>query len=157
LQSSNLNGEGRDMSFHLREKFWVVLPMYPACGLILGLLNPLLGAWVVHLGAAKPGYATAISVNILMPAVTVGLAVAYPRVWTALVGAVAMSAAFAAGMLIVHPPAPPVDVLAVIASVRPALVLACVAYAVLGSVAALATRAVKRAGGWDARTSSGTE
>jgi hypothetical protein len=143
------------MSFLLSKKSWVVLPMYPACGLILGLLNPLLGSWVVHLGAPKAGFATAISINILMPALALGLAVAYPRVWTALLGAVGMSAAFAVGMLIVHPPAPPVDVLAVLASVRPVLVLACVGYAVLGTIAVLVTRAVKPSGGWGPHTSSG--
>jgi hypothetical protein len=142
------------MSFLSAEKSWVVLPMYPVCGLILGLMDPLLGSWLVHLGAPKAGYATAISINLLMPALALGLAVAYPRVWTALLGAVGMSGAFAVGMLIVHPPAPPVDVVAVLASVRPVLVLACVGYAVLGTVAVLVTRAVKRSGGWGTHPSS---
>jgi hypothetical protein len=123
--------------------------------LILGLLNPLLGTWVVHLGAPKAGFATAISVNILMAAIAIGLAVAYPRVWTALVGAVAMSAAFAAGMIIMHPPAPPVDVLAVLTSVRPVLVLACLGYAVLGTLAALVTRALRKSNGFGSNTFSG--
>jgi hypothetical protein len=145
------------MSFLSREKAWVVLPMYPLCGLALGLVNPLFGSWVVHLGAIKPGVATAISVNILLPAVALGLAVACPRVWTALVGAVGLSAGFALGVGIMHPPAAPVTVAAVVGSIRPVMVLACVGYAVVGVVAALVTRAVTRSGRWGSRTLSGNE
>jgi hypothetical protein len=148
LLSDNTSGEGSDMSFLSAEKSWVVLPMYPICGLALGLINPLFGDWVVHLGAVKPGVATAISVNMLMPALALALAVAYPRLWTAIVGAVAMSAGFVLGMTVMHPPGQPLDVFGVLGSIRPVLVLACAGYAILGVVAVLVTRTVKKAGGW---------
>jgi hypothetical protein len=145
------------MRFLSCEKAWFVLPMYPVCGLVLGLLNPLFVKWAEQQGVPKPGVATAISVNILLPALAVGLAVGYPRVWTALVGAVALMAGFALGLAVMHPPAVPVGVADVLGSVKPVMVLACVGYAVLGVVAALVTRIVTRSAGRPSHTGPGND
>jgi hypothetical protein len=83
--------------------------------------------------------------------------VAYPRVWTALVGAVALMAGFVLGLAVMHPPAGPVGVADVLQSVKPVMVLACVGYAVLGTVAALVTRIVTRSDGRPSHTGPGND
>ena len=85
---------------------WLVLPVYLLAGLALGLVNRQLSQSVQLLGM-KPGVAMALNVNLLLPLVALGLAVAYPRLATVWLGAVGMSAAFIVGLALVNPPPRP--------------------------------------------------
>jgi hypothetical protein len=127
-------------------KWWIVLPIYLLGGLALGLADPQLGGALLPI-AGKPGIATAMSVNILMPALVLLLAVVYPRLWTAWLGALVMTAAFIGGLAVNYPPAG-VDAMTLLMSVKPVLVLACLGYAVLGTVVVVVTHVVKNAGGF---------
>jgi hypothetical protein len=124
----------------------LVFLAYPAVGLALGLADPWLGQLARQAGI-RPGVATAVSVNLLLPLAAVGLALARPRVAAALLGAVALTAGFVAGLAIQYPPAVRGgSVLDVLESVPPVLVVAGVGYAVLGAVTALLVRLWRRAG-----------
>ena len=68
------------------EKWWFVLPLYLLGGIVLGLADPLLGHWATQQFGVKPGLATAASVNVLLPALAIILAVLCPRVTTAVAG-----------------------------------------------------------------------
>jgi hypothetical protein len=119
---------------------------YPAVGLALGLADPWLGQLARQAGV-RPGVATAVSVNLLLPLAAVGLAFARPRVAAALLGAVALTAGFVAGLAVQYPPAVRGgSVLDVLESAPPVLVLACLGYAALGAVTALLVRFWRRAG-----------
>ncbi|HEV3003905.1 MAG TPA: hypothetical protein VGX78_05560 [Pirellulales bacterium] len=117
----------------------MVFPLYLVGGLLLGLGDSLLGRWVQQAGV-KPGVATAVSVNLLLPLLTIVLAVAYPRARMAWVGALGMTAAYILGLAVAHPPAKPWDAATVVRSIPPVLVVACVGYGVLGTLTAIATR-----------------
>lgn len=122
-------------------KCWTILPAYLVPGLCLGLADSQLGLLVQQIGL-RPGCATAISVNIFLPLVAIGLAVARPLLRTVCVGAMAMTLAYILGLGLVHPLAGPLGPLALIAAVPPVLVLACAGYAVIGTVTALVSRSL---------------
>jgi hypothetical protein len=126
-------------------KWWVVLPLYVLGGLALGLADHQLGRWVQELGM-RPGMATAASVNIVLPLLAIALAVAFPKLGTAWLGAVALTSAFVVGLSFVYPPAHGWDAVAVVRSVPPVLVMACLGYAILGTVSVLFTRGMGRHG-----------
>jgi hypothetical protein len=121
--------------------WWTVLPLYLLGGLALGLADPQLGRGAQQLGV-RPGLATAVSVNLLLPLLAVVLAVTCPRLATAWLGAVGLAGGFALGLAFVYWPPRPWDAAALLRAVPPVLVLACLGYAVLGTLAALVTRAV---------------
>ena len=125
--------------------WWVILPLYILGGLTFGLADHQLGRWVQQFGM-KPGLATAASVNILLPLLAVGLAVARPKLATAWIGAVALTSAFVLGLAVVYPPAQRWDALTLVRSVPPVLVMACLGYAVVGTVSVLVTRSIGRNG-----------
>jgi hypothetical protein len=131
------------MNYLSAGKWWVVLPLYVVGGLTLGLADHQLGRCVQQLGM-RPGLATAASVNIVLPLLAVGLAVACPRLGTAWLGAVALTSAFVLGLSFVYPPAHGWDPVAVVRSVPPVLVMACLGYAILGTVSVLCARGMGR-------------
>jgi hypothetical protein len=120
---------------------WLVLLAYPAIGLGLGLADPSLGRVAQQLGA-KPGAATAVSVNLLLPLAAVALGLAHPRVRSAWLGAAALALGFALGLAAQYPAAVrDWSAAGVLSSVPPVLVAAAFGYAVLGTIAACARRA----------------
>ncbi len=126
----------------LAAKWWTVLPVFLLGGLASGLADPQLGRLVQQLGV-KPGLATAASVNLLLPLLAISLCVVHPRLITAWLGAVGMTAAYILGLAINYLPAPQWDAVTFLQAVPPVLVAACLGYAVLGTVAALITRHVR--------------
>jgi hypothetical protein len=114
------------------EKLWTFLPGYVVAGLTLGLADARLGQWVQQLGV-RPGVATAASVNLVMPVLAIGLAVASRRVKTACLGAVSMTAAFTLGLAITYSQGHHWDVGTLVRSIPPVLVLACLGYAIIGT------------------------
>jgi hypothetical protein len=110
-------------------------------GITLGLADPLLSHWVQQRGF-RPGLATAVSVNMLLPLLTVGLGVVHRRVGTALLGAAGMTLGFLLGLAFEYPPPRPWDATLLLRSIPPVLAIACAGYAVLGTLTALATRAI---------------
>ena len=122
-------------------KRWGLLPGYLAAGFVLGLADPQLGRWVQQFGV-RPGVATAISVNLVLPLVAIGLAVASRRVGIAVLGAVVMSVAFTLGLATVYFHGQPWDLPTLLRSIPPVLVLACVGYVVIGTLTALTAQAV---------------
>jgi hypothetical protein len=131
------------MKYAGAEKWWASLPVYLLGGFALGLVNPALRGFVGQLGV-RPGLATAALVNILLPLLAIGLAVAWPRLMTAWLGAVGMTAAFILGLAVANPQLQPWDFLTLLRSVPPVLVVACLGYGVLGSVSALLSRSMGR-------------
>jgi hypothetical protein len=124
---------------------WLIGLAYPVAGLVLGLADPLLGGMVRQLGL-KPGVATAISVNLLLPLVAVGLALLRPRLGSVWLGALTMTLALIAGLAAQYSAGikdwSPV---ALVMAVPPVLVVALFGYALLGTITALVGR------GWRAR------
>jgi hypothetical protein len=120
---------------------WLVLVAYPAAGLALGLADPWLGRVAQQLGT-KPGVATAVSVNVLLPLAAVGLALVHAGVGRAWLGAAALTLGLLVGLAASYNAGvrdwSPVGLLR---AVHPVLVAAALGYAVLGTVAALAARA----------------
>jgi hypothetical protein len=129
-----------------------VLLAYLIGGLILGLSDAELGRLVQRIGI-RPGFATALSVNILLPIVAIGLGVAVPLVRTAWLGAVSMTLAYIVGLAVVHPPRPPVNLADLPRLIPPVLVMACAGYGILGSFGALVTRSVSKANAIDSPNS----
>jgi hypothetical protein len=128
--------------------WWLLLPAYPALGLALGLADPWLGQLARQAGL-KPGWATAVTVNVLLPLAAVGLGLAHARVVGALLGAAALTLGLIAGLAVQYS----ADLRAgsmggVLGSVPPVLVAACLGYAALGAAAAVVRRA------WVARAPS---
>jgi hypothetical protein len=74
------------MTRHPSASRWLLLAAYPMVGLALGLADPALGQLAQQLGT-KPGAATAVSVNLLMPLAAVILSLAMARLWSAWLGA----------------------------------------------------------------------
>jgi hypothetical protein len=123
---------------------WLILLAYPASGMALGLADPWLGRLAQQLGT-KPGAATAVSVNLLLPLVAVGLGLAGARVGRAWMGAGAMALGLVAGLALRYPPGvPDWSPVPLLRSVPPVLVAAAFGYAALGTVAALVGRALRR-------------
>jgi len=129
------------MRFATTGSWWLVFPFYPFCGLVLGLADARLGGWVQQFGL-RLGLATAASVNARLPLLAIGIAVAHQRMGIAWLGAAGMVLGFLLGLAIVHPRVFPWDAGTLLRSIPPVLVLACVGYAVLGTLTALAARAV---------------
>jgi hypothetical protein len=127
------------MKYLAAEKVWMVLPIYLLGGLALGLADRPLGLLMQQLGA-RPGLATSTSVNVLLPLLAIALGVACPRLVMAWLGAVGMTGSFIFGLALVHPPAAPWNAATLLAAVRPVQVIACLGYAILGTVAALVAR-----------------
>jgi hypothetical protein len=121
---------------------WLVWLSYPASGLALGLSDPLLGQVARQLGA-RPGVATAVSVNLLLPCVALALGFAYARLGSVWLGAGAMALGLVTGLAVQYAATvrdwSPAGILS---SVPPVLVVAPLGYAILGTIAALAVRAV---------------
>jgi hypothetical protein len=122
-------------------KWWAILSLYPLGGLALGLADHLLGRGAQGLGM-RPGVATAASVNVLLPLIVVGLAAAYPKLGTAWLGAVALTFAFVLGLALIYPQGHRWDALALIRSVPPVRVMACLGYLFLGTLSALVARSI---------------
>jgi hypothetical protein len=123
---------------------WLVLAIYPALGLLLGLADPLLGRVAQQLGV-KPGIATAISVNLLLPLAAVALAIAHPRIGSVLLGAVLMTLGLIVGLALQYSRGMEWSPIALLTAIPPVLVAAAVGYAVLGTMAALVTVRYRRA------------
>jgi hypothetical protein len=131
------------MKYLSADSSWTLLPIYLFAGLTLGLADPQLGRWVQQFGF-RPGLATAASVNIVLPLVAIGLGVGHRRVSAALLGAACMTFGFLLGLAIEYPPPRPWDASLILHSIPPVLVMACAGYAVLGTLTAVATRAIWR-------------
>jgi hypothetical protein len=131
------------MAFHVTTKWWAIFPLYIVGGLALGLADHELGRWVEQLGL-RPGLATAASVNVMLPMLAVGLAVACPKLATAWLGAIALTSAYVLGLAFVYPHVHAWNTLALIRSVPPVLLMACLGYALLGTVSALVTAGMRR-------------
>jgi hypothetical protein len=114
---------------------WLILLAYPTSGLVLGLADPLLGPFARQLGA-RPGVATAASVNLLLPLLAVALAILHARLLSVWVGAVSMTVGLIVGLAAGYHRGPwsPGDI-------PPVLVVAGIGYGILGTIAALVTRA----------------
>jgi hypothetical protein len=117
---------------------WLLLLAYPVPGLALGLADPWLGQMAQSLGF-KPGVATAVSVNLLLPLAAAILGFCHARVAIACVGSVVMTAGLIAGLAVRYAAAGQAWSLAdLVRSVPPVLVFATIGYAVIGTLAALA-------------------
>jgi hypothetical protein len=121
------------------DKRWLVLPIYLLSGLALGLVNPQLRLAAQQLGV-QPGWGTAANVNLLLPLIAISLAVAWPRLITVWLGALTMAGAFHVGLVLANPHLQPWDLATLLGSVHPILVLSCLGYAVLGTLAVLIVR-----------------
>lgn len=120
--------------------WWVVMPLYAAAGLGLGLADPALGGLAARQGL-RPGVATAVVVNAVLPLAAVALAAARPRLATAWLGGLALTLSYTLGLAARYAPAGGLAVAALVRSVPPVLVLAGLGYLVLGTLTALAVRA----------------
>jgi hypothetical protein len=140
------------MRQHTIGRLGVILAAYVLGGFALGLADPALGRVALGLGFAKPGVATAVCVNLLLPLLAIGLAVACPRLATALGGGIGMAGAYTLGLAINYAPPQPWDADTLLGSVKPVLVLACVGYVVLGVAAVVVTRIVKPSDGSGSHT-----
>jgi uncharacterized membrane protein required for colicin V production len=122
---------------------WILFPTYVIGGLALGLADPLFGRWVQQLGF-RPGFATAGSVNILLPLLAISLGVVHRRISSAIYGAAGITLGFLFGLANEYPPPRPWDIALFLHSIPPVLLVACVGYAVLGTLTALVARALWR-------------
>jgi hypothetical protein len=111
---------------------------YPVLGLALGLADPLLGRLAQQLGT-KPGLATAVTVNLLLPLAAVAFGITHARVANAWLGAVLMTAGLIVGLAAQYARGGVASPVEVLSAVPPVLVVAAVGYAILGTVAALVT------------------
>jgi hypothetical protein len=128
------------MSWFVPDRRWAVAATYPLLGLDLGLANPFLGS-LAQAAGVRPGVATAVTVNLLLPLAAVVLGYAHRRVALAWAGAVAMTAGLIIGLATSHAVGAADWSLAGLArAAHPILVAAMVGYAVLGTVAALVGR-----------------
>jgi hypothetical protein len=131
------------MGYPFIGKRWCILPVYLIGGLALGLTDHQCGQLVHQLGL-KPGLATAVSVNFLMPLLAVGLAAVYPRLVNACLGAIAMTVAFILGLAFGSLDIGQWNPAAVLHSVKPVMVLACAGYVVLGTLTVSVLRGLCR-------------
>ena len=116
----------------------MVLAAYPAASLLLGLADPLLGRLVQQLGL-KPGVATAISVNVLLPLVAAALGMVYPRLVSVWAGALFMTVGFGLGLAAQYHHGE-----WSLADVPPVLVAAALGYAAVGTIALAVSRLRRR-------------
>ena len=121
--------------------WWLTLWTYPVLGLALGLADPWLGRVAQQLGT-KPGVATAVSVNLLLPLAAGGLGLVAARLGSAWLGAATMTLGFGVGLAICYVPAIPAWSFAgLLRAIPPVLLVAALGYAVLGTLAVLVGRA----------------
>jgi hypothetical protein len=118
---------------------WLTPVAYPLTGLLLGLADPLLGQLAQQLGT-KPGVATAVSVNLLLPLVAVALAVINARLPGIWLGSVSMTLGLVVGLAAQYHGGREWSVFGLLGAVPPVLVAATVGYAALGTIAAVVTR-----------------
>lgn len=107
---------------------------YGVGGWLLGLFNTPLRALATRQGW-RPGVGTMIDVNVFMPLLAAALAVVYPRVWTALLGALLATISFQLGLGMVR--APNVfrwPLWGTLYAIEPIMVAACIGYAMVGAV-----------------------
>jgi hypothetical protein len=123
-------------------RWWLVLSGYAIGGLALGLADAALGRGVGQFGL-RPGLATAAIVNLLLPALAVGLALARPRLAMAWLGALVMTAAFTLGLAGAHPREGGWEIGPLLRAIPPVLVMAGLGYAVVGSLAVLIARGAR--------------
>jgi hypothetical protein len=134
------------MLYRIGVRWWVILATYLLGGFVLGLADPPFGRAALDLGFNKPGVATTVCVNLVLPLLAIALAVAHRRLAAAVLGGFGMAVAYWLGLAINYPPPQPWDAATLLGSVKPVLVLACVGYVVLGIAAVLVTRAVRKSG-----------
>jgi hypothetical protein len=122
--------------------FAAIAASYTGVGLVLGLADPWLGEVARSFGV-RPGWATATSVNLLLPLTAVVLGVAHRRAWLAMLGAVMLTPGFTAGLAVRYAAGiPDWSPAGLLSSVPPALVLAAIGYAIVGVLAVAAGRCV---------------
>jgi hypothetical protein len=127
---------------YLRSAKWIrAIALYACAGAVFGLTDRALGDWV-HGWGLKPGVATAAAVNVVLPLVAVALGALYPRFATVWLGALGMTMAFLFGLAEAHPHVGQMNPLAVLRATPPVLIMACLGYGFLGTIAAMATRCV---------------
>jgi hypothetical protein len=129
------------MKYASTPRWWLVLPIYLLAGLGLGLLDEQLGRAAQEVGI-RPGVATAAAVNLLLPLLAIALGAASRRLAMAWIGALVMTGGFLLGLALVHPLPQPWDAAKLLGAVRPVLVVACLGYAILGTLAVLVTRRI---------------
>jgi hypothetical protein len=141
--------KGKKMNRLLATKLWLVLVIYALGGLSLGLADKALGRVFQEQGV-RPGMATFMTVNVLLPLLTISLGVVHPRIIINWLGTVVMTVAFILGLATLYLPQGAADAAAVVAAVPPVLVLAFFAYLILGTAAVVLTRVLSRPGssGW---------
>lgn len=109
------------------------LAAYILAGAILGALLPTLQTTAARIGL-RAGLGAFACVNLFMPLVAVAVAFAYPRFWTAWLGAILMSASLILARLCVANPNPLTWTLPFLAkSIHPILVVAWLGYALVGT------------------------
>src|SRR5690242_3932925 len=106
------------------KNWWLVVLVYLLGGLGLGLADPQLRQVMQQLGI-KPGVATAINVNLILPLLAIVLGLVHRRLLAACFGAVGMTAAFVLGLAVAYPRAQPWDAATLLRAVPPVLVIAC--------------------------------
>jgi hypothetical protein len=117
---------------------------YAGWGLSLGFADPYMGRLAQAMGT-KPGVATAVSVNVLLPFAAVVLGLVVARVGVALVGAAAMTAGFIGGLAAQYGSGlRDASLVGVLGSIPLVLVLATIGYGVLGVGAAIVGRAWRK-------------
>jgi len=122
---------------YLRPRY--ALLAYALGGLLLGFCNRPLNMIAMRFGI-RAGIGTALTVNALMPLLAIGLAIFHRRVGIAWLGAVTMTLLFHLAMTLVQNR----DVTqwtprTSITSIHPVLVVGCIGYGVLGTIAAIIT------------------
>jgi hypothetical protein len=129
------------MKHSLAPKWWLVVPIYLLAGLGMGLADKHLARAAQEMGI-RPGLATAAAVNLLFPLVAIVLGIAARRLAIAWLGALLLTGGFLLGLACVYPQPQPWDAATLLESVPPVLVLACLGYAILGTLAVLISRRV---------------
>ena len=139
------NPSEQAMTYVRPRPVWLVLLAYLCTGAAVGLALPLLRA-VATAQLGYRGFGVALAVNIVMPLLVVALAAAYPRLWIALLGTLVATLGFLICGGQKFPPFGPGWILLTLRSMRPVLVVACVAYHVLACITVLAVRVLRRVG-----------
>jgi hypothetical protein len=121
---------------------WLILMAYPALGLALGLADPWLGGLMRQAGL-RPGVATALTVNAILPFAAIGLGALHRRAIAAVLGAAAMTIGLVAGLAVCYAAPGGRSFVGVVAAVPPVLYLASLGYAALGISAALVVRRLR--------------
>ena len=116
---------------------------YAVGGLALGFCNRPLNLIALRYGI-RPGIGTALNVNVLMPLMVAALAILHRRVGFAWIGAIIATLLFYLAMnLVQHPSLAQWSPRAAITGIHPILVMACIGYGVVGTIAALIAAAMR--------------